>query len=285
MQRFIKCCLLAALACGIPGIGEAQTSTPKPVPAKDTATAQTAQKTVPPRRPKRPKPISRESSIGLRLRTDGWSLFFDKGYVKSEDRFSDLFYDIRLFWVELGEVKHTKQIKRSNTGVTTPGDQATPFVYGKTNNFYTFKLGYGFRKMIAGKPEPGTVSIHLVYGGGISLGLLKPYYINALVTKNGITSEQSITYSDSTKEAFLSKPNIIGSSGFSKGLGEIKLVPGVHAKLGLHFDIATDKKGKLAIETGMGLDYYAKEVELMAVVKPTAFLANFYASVQIGRRK
>lgn len=281
MQRFAKFCLLALLACGIPGISEAQTATPKP---KDT-TVTTAARNIPPKRPKRPKAISKENSIGLKLRTNGWSIFFDKGYVKSEDRFSDLFYDIRLFWAEFGETKHTKEIKRANNSVTAPSDQASSFAYGKVNNFYTLKLGYGFRKMIAGKPEPGTVSIHLVYGGGISLGLLKPYYINALVTKGGITSEQTIKYTDTTKNDFLSKPNIIGHAGFSKGLGELQFVPGVHAKLGLHFDIANEKKSKLAIETGMGLEYYTKEIELMAVVKPTAFLLNFYASIQIGTRK
>jgi hypothetical protein len=276
MQRLLKICLLAALSCGVATESEAQAKT---INARDTA------RKVMPVRPKKPKAISREASIGLRLRTDGWAIFFDKGYVKSEDRLPDQFYDIRLFQVEFGETKHTKEIKRTNNSLNGTSESTRPVAYGKINNFYSLKLGYGIRKMIAGKPEPGTVSVHFVGVAGLSLGLLKPYYINALVNKGGVISEQTIKYTDTTKNDFLTKPNIIGSAGFSKGLNELKIVPGLHAKVGLHFDIATEKRDKIAIETGFGLEYYTKEIELMALQKSTSLLGNFYASFQYGKRK
>lgn len=239
-------------------------------------------------KPKRPKPISRELSGGVRINTNGWGLFLNKGYVTTQDRTSDYFYDIRLFQVEIAEIKHPKEIRRSNTNLAGAIDAPpTPFIYGKMNNFYTLKLGYGFRKMIAGKPEPKNTSVHLVYMGGLALGVLKPYYIQYAKADPASQTfiEETITYTDTTKVQFLDKPSIIGRAPFTTGLSELKIVPGVHAKTALHFDFAGDKKHILAAETGFEFQYYAGDVELMAEQDPTSYFISFYASFEFGRRK
>jgi len=271
-MKLIKSLSLICALCALAGISYAQ----KSVVIRDTAAKK---KMMPVPRPKKPKPIDREISFGLRAATNGWSIFADKGYVMSEEKNSDLFYNIRLFQVEFGEAKHPKEIKRTNNIYSSSNDQSKPFIYGKENNFYALKLGYGFRRMIAGKPEPGTVSIHWVYLGGLSIGLLKPYYINVA------GSPQAIKYSDSTKGMFLDKPNIIGSAGFTTGIGEIKIVPGLHAKTALHFDFANRKNMVLAVETGVNAEVYAKKLEIMANQTASNFLVNFYGSIQFGKRK
>ncbi len=231
---------------------------------------------------KRPKPIQHEFSFGARLNTDGWSIFVDKGKVNSEDeKHSDMFYNIKLWQFEFGEKKNPKEVKSTNTQLDPySGDKPTPFIYGKINNFYTFKIGYGFRKMIAGKPDPGTVSIHWVGAGGLAVGLLKPYYINAIVNN----SPETLKYSDSNSSAFLSQTNIVGSAGFSKGLSEIKVIPGLQAKTGLHFDFSTNRKTVLAVETGINGELYTQKVPLMANQKAVPYFVDLYLSFQFGKR-
>src|SRR5690606_26637816 len=119
---------------------------------------------------KKPKPIEKEFSVGIRLNTDGWSLFAEKGWVKTEEKESDKFYNLRFAQIEFGEHKHPKEIKGSNRGPSY-ADRPRPYKFGKINNFYMLKHGYGNRKMIAGKPDPGTVSIHWVYARGLSIGI------------------------------------------------------------------------------------------------------------------
>ncbi|RYD55767.1 MAG: hypothetical protein EOP56_14485 [Sphingobacteriales bacterium] len=242
----------------------------------------------PPVRPKKPKPISKEFSGGFRLNSDGWSVFIDKGTVQSEEKFSDLFYDIKLMQLEFTEKKHPKELKRSNGtpgGPTFGGDKAKPFVYGKVNNFYGLKFGYGKRKMIAGKPDPGTISIHWVYLGGLVAGLEKPYYVKAYVVEKGAEVEKDIKYTDSTQGYFLNNFRVIGGSGFSQGLGEIKVVPGIHAKTGLHFDFASGRHTKMAIEMGVNAEFYMRSIAIMANQKARPIFMNVYASVQFGKRK
>lgn len=231
---------------------------------------------------KKPKPLRTELSGGIRLNSDGWGVFVDKGWVRSEERYSDLFYHLRLFQIEFSERKHPKEAKRTTRLNVNTTENPAPFIYGKINNFYTFKLGYGQRRLIAGKPEPGTVSVHWVYLGGISMGLLKPYYID--VVQAGTSAIETIKYSDAVKNQFTDDRFIIGSAGFSEGLGEIKIVPGIHLKTALHFDFAATKHSKIAIETGANIEYYTSAIPMMVNQKEVPFFANVYAALQFGKR-
>lgn len=235
-----------------------------------------------------PKPITTELSAGIRLNTDGYSIFVERGKVKSEEtRFSDKFYDINFFSAELTEHHHPKEAKNTNSKLANAtGEKGKPYVYGKINNFYALKLGYGKRKMIAGKPDPGTISIHWVYAGGLSIGFLKPYYIDAYVLQDNpsVYVKKSIKYGDDTKEDFIRYESIIGRTGWSKGLGEVKIVPGLHAKTGFNFDFAATPKTKLALEVGIAAEIYTSKIEIMAEQKSSPFLFNAYVSLQFGKR-
>jgi hypothetical protein len=225
---------------------------------------------------KKPKPISKELSGGFRLNTDGWSVFLERGAVKSEERESDLFYDLRYTLIEFSEKKHPKETRTNSSGGS---ESLNSYVFGKINNFYSLKIGYGNRRMIAGKPDPGTVSVHWIYNGGLAIGMLKPYYLN-------ISNGESIRYTDTTQDKFLTGYNIVGSAGFSEGLKELKIVPGLHVRTGLHFDFAPreKKKTKLALETGISAELYTKKIELMARQKAVPYFVNLYLSFQFGRR-
>jgi len=236
---------------------------------------------------KKPKPLRTELSGGLRLNTNGWSLFAEKGWVKEgEERESDLFYNLKTVQIEFSEVKHPKEMKQTNEGQGMYSDKPRPFIYGKINNFYTLNLGYGFRRMIAGKPERGAVSVHWFGTGGLSLGMLKPYYVDAYVPQDngGRFERRQIKYEDSSNGAFLNERLVIGGAGITKGLNEIKFVPGLQAKTGLHFDFASGKKTVMAIEIGIHAAYYTQKIEIMADQKAFPYNLNAFAGIQFGKR-
>lgn len=233
------------------------------------------------------KQIRTELSVGVRLNTDGWSIFADKGFVKSEEtRFRDMFYNTQVFQLEFSEKKHPKETRTTAISDPNSSGNSRSFIYGKINNFYNLKLGYGMRRMIAGKPEQGTVSIHWVYVGGVSVGLEKPYYLDAYVPQdnNGALVLKTIKYTDSTKGPFLDDDYIVGAAGVTKGLNEIKIVPGIHLKTGLHFDFAPRRTTKLAIEVGVSGELYTRKIQIMANQDAVPYFGNIYASFQFGKR-
>ncbi len=131
--------------------------------------------------------------------------------------------------------------------------------------------------MIAGKPEPGTVSIHWVNALGGSLGLVKPYFLKVF------SDPTAIKYADAQTD-FLDQQMIRGSAGFSKGLDQISFVPGGHLKSAIHFDFSSNKKGVLAAEAGFNAEYYSKPISILANQKPSSFFFDAFLAIQVGQR-
>ncbi len=216
----------------------------------------------------------KHSLFGFKFNTDGWGGSYEKGKIKSA-------YKTNIFQLEFNEKKHKKEEKQSaSQGNVVFG---SPFVYGKQNNFYQLKLGIGQQIMIGGKGNKNGVGVYAIYAGGISAGLLRPYYIDVQDPPNsGIVRQIKYTQQDS---ALFMSSNILGSSGLGKGWGEIKFRPGVHAKTALRFDWARFNNTVSAVEAGFNVEYYFQDVEQMVGVEPKNLFFNGYLSFVFGSRK
>lgn len=235
---------------------------------------------------KKPKPITLEKSVGFRLNTDGWSAVYEAGKSLSGDQKRiERFYDVRVWQIEFSERRHPKELRM--VGWDQDRQSNKQYVFGKLNNFYALKFNYLYRKMIAGKPDQAAVSMHMVFGGGLSLGLLKPYYVDAYVGSGGgsAVERKVVKYSPETAEYFLNPLYVIGAGSWMQGIGETKFVPGLHARLASHFDFAKRTHKVLAIEVGATAEFYSKKIELMAAQKPQSLFFNLYAGIQFGSRR
>ena len=224
----------------------------------------------------------REFSAGARLNTDGWSGFLEKGYRKSRTK-------VTFFQFEFAEKKDPKEDKKSGAikGVDQYGFvySEKPYIYGKQNNFYQVKIGIGQQRLIGGKANKNGVMVNGFYYGGLSMGLLKPYYLNVIDPSDGVSVVQ-IKYGESVlyNQAFTDRNSIIGGAGFGKGWGEVTVVPGVHAKTGLRFDWARFNEVVSALEVGVNAEYYTKDIPLMVGNSPKKFFFNAYIALQFGKR-
>jgi hypothetical protein len=218
--------------------------------------------------------FQRDFSVGGRLNTDGWGGFVEMGYRKSRKK-------VNYFQFEFGEKKSDKEVKKSGGYSFTN----RPYIYGKQNNFYQVKLGVGQRYLIGGKANKNGVEVDAVYYGGLSLGLLKPYYLN-MITENG--ENKDVKYDPAKPEEFLASPNINGAGGFGKGWNNLSVVPGLHAKLGMRFDWAHFNEVVSALEVGMNAEMYTKKIPIMVVSEGVdhnkQFFFNAYVSIQFGKR-
>lgn len=216
----------------------------------------------------------KHSVFSFKFHTDGYGVMYEKGKIKSAFKTS-------LFQVEFNEKKHRKEDKQSRSdGTVIFGN---PFVYGKQNNFYQLKLGVGQQRMIGGKGNKNGVAVYGIFAGGLSIGLLKPYYVDVQDPPNSGETMQ-IKYSQADSALFMSQ-EILGASGFSKGWGEMKFAPGVHAKTALRFDWGRFNNAISAVEVGVNVEFYAKKVEQMVGVEPNQLFLNGYLALVFGNRK
>ncbi len=223
---------------------------------------------------------AKQTAFGVKLNTDGWSLAYEHGKYKTIN-------NTNLWSVELGERKNPKEEKVTPTqesgGFLFIGN---PYVYGKRNNFYYLKGGLGSQKLVGGKGNKNGVAVSAIYGGGISLGYLKPYYISVADPEQP-GQAIDIKYSDSTEAQFLDTDpkNVYGAAGFTKGLTEGKIVPGAYAKLAMRFDYGRYNELLSAVEVGINAEYYSKSMPILINNPERKFFFNGYIAFQFGKRK
>lgn len=203
------------------------------------------------------------------LATDGYGIFAEKG-IKQDKR------KTTLYRIELYEKKHVKE-ERLNLQANSFGATNTVIQY-KLNNFFQLKLGYGMQYLIGGKGNKNGVEVTAVGVGGITMGLLKPYYLNVQDSR-GVRTQVTYDTPDTT-QYFL-----IGASGLSKGINETKIRPGIFTKTGLRFDYGKYNEMVNSIEVGICTEFYTNKIPQMFLLKQRNLFLSLYVSVLLGRRK
>lgn len=221
--------------------------------------------------------FNKQNVFGFRLNTDGWGMFYEKGYLKSVQV-------TNLFSLEFAEKKHPKEKRLNN--VLSNGNFVqfgNPFVYGKQNVFYQLKPTFGQQRLVGGKTNKNGVAIHAIYAGGISLGLERPYYVKVPEISGNQTRDIKYTVADSV--AFLTPGNIIQGTGLKYGWKDLKIVPGAHAKIALRFDYGRFNEMVSAIEVGLNVEAYSRKVSIMLLNPNEQFFFNSYVAIIFGKRK
>ena len=109
-----------------------------------------------------------------------------------------------------------------------------------------------------------------------------------LWNKNLITITQKENQYDIIVEKY--NPNIhnqddiYGRAPFTDGLTELKFRPGLYTKLGYCFEYAPIFENMKALEVGVALDAFPKEIPIMAFTKNKQLFFTFYITLMYGRK-
>lgn len=213
--------------------------------------------------------------FGGKLTNDGWGLFYEHARAQSIKK-------ALLFQLDFSERKHVKEKKQTN-----PYFPASPFIFGKINYFYPLKLGVQQQILFGNKSNKNGVAVTGNFGGGLSLGLLRPYYLEIDDTTSG--NRRAIKYDSADSSIFVSGEKLAGlgvsSAGLSKGWGDIKVKPGAYAKAAMRFDYGRYNEMVNAIEVGVTAEYYFNKIPQLIYTKEKSLFFNVYFALMFGRRK
>ena len=204
-----------------------------------------------------------ELNFGSRFHTNGYSAFLEKVWFKTYKK-------SRLLQIEYFHFKDMRERKQEVFTVhaipnATSLERKTPFL-----RCILPWVNGGF---LAQKADRLGVSISYDWLLGFSLGFEKPYYLEMIDDKDGdnlincTKDHEPERYSESNASRFLARQEIYGASRIGLGFTEIKPVPGLHGKIGLHFDWATDASFVKALDAGVSLDIYYRRLDVM-VARP-----------------
>jgi hypothetical protein len=219
--------------------------------------------------------FNKQGSFSFKFNSDGWGMFYERGKYKTVTK-------TNLWWIELGEHKHPKEEKVPTISASGGFLIVSSYIYGKRNNFYNLKLGFGQQKLIGGKGNKNGVAVSAIYGGGLTAGLLKPYYIEI---QNPTTNKQEQIKYDNNDNLFLDPTIILGRGGLTKGFGEMKFVPGAHVRTALRFDYGRYNEVVSALEVGLNAEYYSQKMPILLLNKEKPFFFNAYVALTFGKRK
>lgn len=226
--------------------------------------------------------LKHQLAIGGKLNSNGWCGAVT--YLKRIDP-----RKLHLYQLSFSEIRHEKQVKQERNRVAyTALGESTPYIFGKVNNLYTLQVGYGKEHLLLPGVVEDNLSVSFRYQGGFSLALLKPYYLRLVHTDRSDPNDIPILheehYTNENAEVFLDSRNILGASKWSKGLGELKPVPGAYIEAAFAIEPA---KGKFFVQTitiGSNVAFYAKELPVMAEVKATALQTSVFVGLSLGKR-
>lgn len=214
---------------------------------------------------------SKQSIFGLQLRTNGYGVFYERGKMKTQR-------NTMVYSLEFNEIKDPKEDKLPNgTGGFSFGN---PYVYGKVNNFYSLQLGFGMQRILGQKGNKNGVAVSVIYKGGLSIGLLRPYYIE--IDDNGVN--KTIKHSAETDSLF-KFGFILGGGGLGKGWGEMKMKPGAFAKTALRFDFGRFNEVVSGVEVGISAEFYSAKIPIMLYQKEKQFFYQGHIAIMFGQRK
>jgi hypothetical protein len=211
----------------------------------------------------------KQNIFGLQFRTNGYGGFYEMGRMKTTRR-------TNIYRLDITEIKSQKEEKSSNIGFF-----GNPYIYGKLNYFYPVTLGFGQQHILGQKGNKNGVAVSLVYTGGLSLGLLRPYYVE-VADQSGET--KLIKYSTSDSALFLSTA-VQGSGGIGKGWNEMKVKPGAFAKTALRFDWGRFNEVVTGMEIGLSTQFYSSKIPIYFGQKERQLFFQAHIALLFGQRK
>ncbi len=183
-------------------------------------------------------------------------------------------FKTRMLEFEFVYMKSYKQVKMVNPYVIN----SKRYVYGKSNDAFFIRAGMIWKKLLNRKPYWGGVEVRFTYGGGLSLGLAKPYYLYIIKDVNGNGETFTIVPEKH------SNTDIYGRAPFSKGFNEITVHPGIHLKAALNFEFGTNNTRIKSAEFGGALDILPAGMTIMYYESNQILFPTFYINVSLGKR-
>jgi hypothetical protein len=216
-----------------------------------------------------------EKSISLILNSNGYGARFLFGrriaYLTKNT------YD-----VEFAFIKDPKEVKvtSDNTLYTT----SRKFVFGKYNSFMNIRPSYGFQREVFSREDKGSIAIKYYYALGPSFGITKPIYYTFNVKDSVINNWLYYSQVDGKFEYYYNpdRINIAGHAGTFKGMKELKLYLGIHAKAGVTFEYSSSNRLINALEVGMVFDAFTKEIPIMYNEYNHQFFFTLFAAYRFG---
>lgn len=214
--------------------------------------------------------LKQEFTGGAMLHTRGWGLLLRRAKNKT-------FLRKRLFELEAVSMEHPKEIRTINPNV----ENGNGYVYGELSQVAVTRVGYGRHNVLYAKFDKG-VEIRYLYIGGFSMAWAKPIYLDVAYRNSAGSVTAVVTERYDSENPAHTQNNILGRSSPFRGIDKMQFYPGMYGKFGFSFEYGKKQKAVRSLEAGVIIDYYIRDVPMMARIKNDPYYLTFYLAVNFG---
>lgn len=202
-------------------------------------------------------------------------------------------YDKVRYWTAtFGDIRHSRERRENPDRINLANNRVSrAYVFGKENQLYALRLGFGTKKLLSEKAKERGVAVGYSYEVGPTLGFLKPYYLEIDTNEPGTGGNpREVRHTGENTELFLNQDRIFGAAPWTVGLDEIGLRPGVHAKFATHFGFGAFDETAKSLELGIMADFFIGDTDIMIESDLTPGVSNsplylsLFLNFQIGKR-
>ncbi len=209
-----------------------------------------------------------ESSYGGFLNSNGFGANYRYGFWRNARNQFILDGDLTY-------VKHPKEVKTQ-----VPYNYSTHrYVFGKENLFWELKGMAGWQKELYRKYDKTGISVRMFYSGGLSIGFLKPIYYEVFTFSS---IGEATTWDYRKFDAAIHQTQIGGRGPFFMGFDELRVVPGLTGKAGLSFEYSERDAIIHALEAGVSLTVYPRDIPIMATEQNNFLFINLIVGYRFG---
>jgi len=208
-----------------------------------------------------------ERSFGILLNSDGVGISYRE--AKRTD-----FRNKQLLEIDAGTLRDPKEYKQQSAYT-----QGGSYIYGKLNSTFYLRAGIGHQHELFKKADLGGIAVRYFYTAGPVLAIYKPIYYKVLYT---ISANEYEVREEKFDASIAIPQDIYSRASFSKGLNEMKVMPGLYAKAGFNFEYSKEDKVIHAIELGGQLNAFPKRIPIMAVYNNKALFFSLFVSYRFG---
>ncbi len=177
----------------------------------------------------------------------------------------------RYLALEIVNVRHPKE-------VPTPAGTGERFTPGKQNYLFAVRPQYGREIVFSSRNGDEGIAINGILAAGLSLGIVKPYYVRYQVRPGIIKTEP---YNPTTQ----SLESILGKGGFLQGLDKSQILPGINFKAALSFELSAFRSNLTGIEVGFLAEIFSSKAVIMPLADNKSTFTSAYVTVYFGSKK
>ena len=210
---------------------------------------------------------NRERMAIINLNTNGIGVGYRQSKIKDAFKASFFQVDFSTYW----------DIKEQKVAGLINGFR--PFKYGKINEIFFLKGGYGNIYKLTRKPDWGGVELQLAYSFGANVCFAMPIYLYVLYPGDDFAIAER--YDPAGEHSAVT---ILGKGPYFGGFLETKVYPGLHGNIGLYLEYGQYNNTVKAIEVGGAINIFPIGVPVMAYNDPKNVFFSFYINVIFGKR-